>query len=277
MIMTMMKMNTKDIQQSSLLILKDVHDFCVNNNIRYTLFGGTLIGAIRHKGFIPWDDDIDIAMPRPDYERFVRLYQSEKPYQLFSRERQGDSVYLAYARVCDMKDTYVRTETYPWSTFKTGVWIDVFPLDGMPADTELAQQHTRLANDIFGKTNRARGIMAALNARGKESKFVYCLKTVGWRIILPYYKQWNRLITICKKYDFEQSDYYSNIAFGGYGIKEYCKKDVLNEYVLHTFEQYEFYIMSGYDYALRSKYGDYMTPPPPEKQVALHGYDYYKL
>lgn len=267
---------TKGIQHYSLLVLKNVHDFCVKNNIHYTLFGGTLIGAIRHQGFIPWDDDIDIAMPRPDYERFVRSYQSDS-YQLFSRERQGHSVFLAYARVCDMNNTYVMAETFPWSTYKTGVWIDVFPLDGMPADMELARQQTQIANNIFKKTNRARGIMAALNKRGRESKLVYWFKTVVWRMILPYYRQWDKLITVCKKYDFEQSDYYSNIAFGGYGMKEYCRKDVLSEYVLHPFEQDEFYIMSGYDYALRSKYGDYMTPPPPEKQVAQHGYKYFKL
>lgn len=272
----MEKIGTKDIQQQSLLILKDVHAFCVRNHINYTLFGGTLIGAIRHNGFIPWDDDVDIAMPRPDYERFVRSYQSENGYQLFARECQGKKVYLAYARVCDMNNTYVRAETFPWSEYKTGVWIDIFPLDGMPAEND-ARHHTLIANKLFRKTNRARGIMAALNARGKECKFVYLLKTIGWHFILPYYKQWDKLITICKKYDFELADYYSNIAYGGYGMKEYCRKDVLNHYVLHQFEQYEFFIMSGYDEALSSKYGDYMTPPPPEKQVAQHGYDYYKL
>lgn len=269
--------DTKNIQQFSLLILRDVHEFCIKHNIHYTLFGGTLIGAIRHQGFIPWDDDIDIAMPRPDYDRFVKTYQSDNCYQLFSRESHGNTVYLSYARVCDMKDTFVKTETYPWSDYRTGVWIDVFPLDGMPADIELARQHTQQANIIFEKTLRARGIMAALNARGKESKFVYWLKTLGWRMMLPHYEQWDKLTAICKKYDFEQSDYYSNIAFGGYGMKEYCKKDVLTEYILHPFEQFEFCIMSGYDYALHSKYGDYMTPPPPEKQVAQHGYDYYRL
>jgi len=274
----MKRMNTRDIQQQSLKVLKDVHKFCDEKQIHYTLFGGTLLGAIRHQGFIPWDDDIDIAMPRPDYERFVNSYQSKKGYQLFARERQGNDVYLAYARVCDMAESYVRTETFPWSKFKTGVWIDIFPLDGMPADEELAKKHTHLANNIFKNTNRARGIMAALNARGKESVLCYKLKTIGWRLILPYYKQWDKLIATCKKYDFEKSSHYSNIAFGGYGIKEYGTKEVFKDgYILHHFEDSQFYIMAGYDMALRKKYGDYMTPPPPDKQIAQHGYDYFKI
>ena len=273
----MEKLNLSGIQQSSLKVLKDVHRFCVSNDINYTLFGGTLIGAIRHHGFIPWADDIDIAMPRPDYDRFVRSYESEEGYQLFARGRQGNSVFLSYARVCDMKETFVRTEIYPWSKFKTGVWIDVFPLDGMPSDESVARKHTAQANLIFKKTNRARGIMAALNARGKESVLTYRLKTIGWHIILPYYEQWDRLEKLCRKYDFEQAGYYSNIAFGGYGMKEYCSKKVLSNFVLHVFEDSEFYIMSGYDQALRTKYGDYMTPPPVDKQVSQHGYEYYKL
>ena len=270
----MKKMTTEDIQQHSLQILKDVHDYCVKNQINYTLFGGTLIGAVRHHGFIPWDDDIDIAMPRPDYDRFVRSYQSKKGYQVFARERQGGKVYLAYARVCDLKSTYVRAESFPWSDYKTGVWIDVFPLDGMPSEED-AKKHTAKANKLFRMTNRARGIMAALNARGKESIFVYRIKTVGWHMLLPYYKRWDELIRLCKQYDFDSSEFYSNISFGGYGMKEYCRKDVLNKYVLMPFEDENFFVMDGYDYALRLKYGDYMTPPPLQSQIPQHRSDYY--
>ena len=86
----MKQMTNEEIQQVSLKIMKDIHDFCVKNNISYSLYGGSAIGAIRHKGFIPWDDDLDIAMPRPDYDRFIKTYRSEKGYKALAR---GASLY----------------------------------------------------------------------------------------------------------------------------------------------------------------------------------------
>ena len=88
-------------------ILKDVHAFCKANGIRYSMAYGTLLGAVRHKGFIPWDDDIDIVMPRADYDRFCREYKSDR-YELFCSARQPDA-YVAYARVADMRETESRT------------------------------------------------------------------------------------------------------------------------------------------------------------------------
>lgn len=268
----MRKMTTQDIQQVSLDILKDVHGFCEQQGINYTLFGGTLIGAIRHEGFIPWDDDVDIAMPRPDYELFVRTYKSPAGYQLFSREKNGRNVYLSYARVCDMEQTYVDTEKYPWSAFKTGVWIDIFPLDGMPENEDAALAHTKTANKLFKKTCIARSIMGALNNKANS---LYLIKMVVGKLLLPFYYKWNKLKKTCLKYDFNNSTHYSNLSFGGYGIKEYCNKNVLSRYVLHRFENTWFYIMQGYDEALRIKYGDYMTPPPIKEQKGGHNYDYY--
>lgn len=268
----MNKMNSKDIHKISLEILKDVHEFCIEHSINYTLFGGTLIGAVRHNGFIPWDDDVDIAMPRPDYDKFVKGYNSRNGFELFARERQRDNVFLAYARVCDLKKTFVDTAKYPWSKYQTGVWIDVFPLDGMPNDVTLAKQRTRKANRLYRLTSRARSIMATTNIKGG---LIRCSKNLVWRLILPYYKKWDKLIRVCKEVSFETSDYYANLSFGGYGFKEYCTKEVIEHYVAHRFEDCEFFIMQGYDLALSSKYGDYMTPPSLEQRVGSHDYDYY--
>lgn len=97
----MKEMTLREVQLFELGIRKDVHEFCMANHINYSLAYGTLIGAIRHKGFIPWDDDIDIVMPRPDYDRFCRTYKSQAGYEIFS-PIQGNS-YLGYTRVCDFK------------------------------------------------------------------------------------------------------------------------------------------------------------------------------
>ena len=145
-------MTSKEVQQVSLDILRDVHTFCVQNGIRYSLQGGSLLGAIRHEGFIPWDDDIDIIMPRPDYERFCSSYKSSKNYKLICKG--NDVCYLLFARVCDMENTYVNSDLCPWTNQKTGVWIDVFPADGAEDDINEAKKHIEKAIKLFNFPGR---------------------------------------------------------------------------------------------------------------------------
>lgn len=268
----MRTMSCHDIQTVSLDILKDVHSFCEKNNVHYTLFGGTLIGAVRHNGFIPWDDDVDIAMPRPDYERFIHSYKSDNGFLLLCREIQRKDVFLPYARICDTRNSFVDTRKYLWSNYTTGVWIDVFPLDGMPDDRRLAQRITDNANRIFDVTCKARGMLTLINReKGKMMSF----KKLLCQIAFPFFNRWDNLIRLCKRIDFDTAECYSNLSFGGYGIREYCSKEVLNEFILHKFETCELYIMKGYDKALTEKYGDYMTPPPVSERKGTHGYDYF--
>lgn len=127
----MKELTLRELQNEELNILKDVHSFCKKNNIRYSLYGGTLIGALRHKGFIPWDDDIDIIMPRPDYDRFCKNYKSVN-YKVADMHSEK-SFMLAFARVYDDKRT-TSISTYPWISKDVGVWIDVFPADGLSLD-----------------------------------------------------------------------------------------------------------------------------------------------
>lgn len=271
----MKEMTLEDIQGMSLEILRDVHQFCITNNIRYTLQGGTLLGAIRHKGFIPWDDDIDIAMPRPDYEKFIHTYRSEHGYKVFSRELDdcGD-VYIAFARICDMARTYVDDTYAPFSSWETGVWIDLFPLDGI----EDSLWKSRIRVGKLKMLWHIASIKRLSNISIKEVSTVKdTLKHICRKVLAPLlsYKAVDRHIKECKLIKWENATYYSNLAFLGYGIKERHHKRVFDKVLFHPFEKDEFCIIGGYDEALQEKYGDYMQLPPKEKQRRGHDLNKY--
>ena len=263
-------MTIKDIQQVSLEILKDVHQFCVENDICYTLFGGTMIGAIRHKGFIPWDDDVDIAMPRPDYEKFLMLYQSKKGYRLIAAG--SEESYLAFSRVCEMERTSVASETFPWSNVTTGVWIDVFPLDGaedeeMAAKRQFAKLKKKWLRCSYYRSTQVD--FSSIKSLSKRIKFlvkkIYLLvRGKNYRELVADY------IDECMKIKWGESSHFANLSYMRYGIKEYELLEDFESTISVPFEDSCFYVCNGYDRLMRRKYGDYMQLPPKDKQKANH-------
>lgn len=129
----MTRMTTEEVQRVSLDVLRHIDEFCKAKDITYFLDAGTLIGAMRHGGFIPWDDDADVLMPRQDYDRFIREYTDGDNYRLYDPSK-GNS-YLPYARLCEMSKTFFG-QHLPWTKESPGVGVDVFPLDGAPASKE---------------------------------------------------------------------------------------------------------------------------------------------
>jgi lipopolysaccharide cholinephosphotransferase len=263
-------MSLKDIQVVCLEILKDVHLFCVSNHINYTLCGGTLLGAIRHNGYIPWDDDIDIAMPRPDYDKFIQCYQSENGYQLFAQERIGcKGVKIAFARVCDMQRTYVDSSPGPWNDTDTGVWIDIFPLDGASNDRHLVEQKTAQVVKLWNicKSFR-RGLgpirpKKTLKTKIKTMLFkVVFINKVG--LIVDYLTRLH--VKNCRTWDYTQSQYFTSFTFPKHGIKEYLPQTMLTSYSLHIFEDTQFYVIDQYDSWLKALFGNYMKLPPVEER-----------
>lgn len=265
----MKEMTTREVQLVCLDILKDVHEFCVKNNIRYSLSGGSLLGAIRHNGFIPWDDDADIQMPRPDYDRFIHTYRSENGYKVFSFEVDGpEKVRLRLARVCDMKRTFVDFGPKKSIDEEVGVGIDIEPCDGAPDNWNEAEKHlnelTRISR--FHNCVRTKYVSWSDGLRYEsphEKLKFYLQKFLSY--FLPRNIWLKRFVECQKKYAYEKSRYF--MASIHYRMGEWQPKERMEKFELHSFEDTNLYIMSAFDDNLKSLYGEYMTIPPVGKQV----------
>lgn len=271
----MRKMTINDVQQVSLNILKDVHEFCVENNIRYSLCGGTLIGAMRHNGFIPWDDDVDLIMPKPDYDRFVRSYISKNGYKLFSPEVKGnEEVRLRISKVCDMKLTAVKQDYYAWTDIETGVGIDIIPAIGAPSTEREARKFIKQYLTYACLLNCYRVSLASkefIENKRLPEKLLFLIKRLVGNCIGE--RSIEKIIEFQKKYDFDKAQYFC----GGfrYGFGEWQPKNIFDELILHKFEDGEFLITSRYDEYLKCLFGNYMELPPEEQRVSHDFYGYY--
>jgi lipopolysaccharide cholinephosphotransferase len=141
----MEKLDIKQVQKMQLDVLDMVHGICLKHSIKYYLIGGALIGAIRHKGFIPWDDDIDIGMMRSDYNRFLEICKEELGESYFLQVYGSDKgYYLPIARIC-IRGTYIDEYYSAHLKFNKGLYFDIFPLDNIPDDeNKRAKQESRL-------------------------------------------------------------------------------------------------------------------------------------
>lgn len=265
----MKELTLQEIKTISLNILQDVHSFCVSNQIHYSLGYGTLLGAVRHNGYIPWDDDIDIVMPRPDYERFCRLYTSQKGYEVISNN--SDDCYLNYARVCDQKDTIVISPA-PWCKKGSGIWIDIFPLDGGYEDPQLQKNQFNKALRLYDELISARFVYKN-RYRGLLSFLRYVKTLILRKNINALKKEGNKIIEAVKYGNTLLVQDFSCINDRKMNI---FRKACMDEYILLPFEDKVFFCMKGYDEALTCWYNDYMKLPPENQRVCAHSaHKYY--
>ncbi|MGN0033211.1 MAG: phosphorylcholine transferase LicD [Candidatus Limimorpha sp.] len=260
----MRTISADELRKIMLDILKDVTAFCDANGITYFLSCGTLIGAIRHHGFIPWDDDIDIDMPRNDYERFIELYSQKGKYAICSPYDKNSMFFFTkvYDERTVKKEEIIRHHDYN----PIGVDIDIFPIDGQPDDFEKFKKDTNFRHRLFGL------FLLSLKPISKLSLKVTMLSIIshliGWRRLL------NTYIKSAKKYNYSTS---SNVGF----ISPYSQynnrhhKDIFEKKIKVRFEDGEFWIPEDYDTVLTNIYGDYMTPPPLEKRTSTHIASYF--
>lgn len=259
----MQELSLAELQQVCLGILEDVHAFCAANHIRYSIAYGTLIGAVRHKGFIPWDDDVDIVMPRPDFERFCREYHSDKLQLIYYGN--DPTALAAFARVVDCTQTDYQTER-PWTAQRSGVWIDIFPLDGVLDQEEYRRRYARLKRIswyVYKFRRQNHHILPSDSLWSKTKTILARIIGLGGRVPAALLRH---IVTLMTKYDYDSCAEYGQMSCLDDGPILFSKED-FKETVPLDFEDAHFFAMNGYDKVLRQLYGDYMQLPPEDKRA----------
>ena len=243
----------EQLHQVLLRILRTIDFICRKHDIKYWLEAGTLLGAVRHNGFIPWDDDIDIAMLRDDYNKFIDIFQNEKPDGLFLQTIHTDKNYINVSTPLKVRDTNsiaLEPGDKIFSNFKNGISIDIFPYNRMNS-TNVRKSKSYIAKKI-------RKII-----RAKRSKNLNIFSNIIPEEILLYFHD-----LIVNKENINSSDI-------NYGLDCYHKNpcyhlDKIFPLKEIEFEGYSFYAPNDTDYYLELKYGNYMKPPPDKEQKPKH-------
>ena len=260
----MRKMTIEETKRVELDILSGIADFCDSHGLRYYLAYGTLIGAVRHKGFIPWDDDIDIQMPRDDYNKMIEMFNVEnegKHLRLIS-PYDSDSLH-SFVKIIDTRT--VKFESgfkYRNSDQALGIDVDVFPLDGQPDDDAAYSKW-------YGKKQKIYKMM----------QFVLMDPNISWKhkIVCTFLQLVRSKAYYQKKADKLQNPYsFNDSKYVGCTASLYNSKknrhdiSLYSESVLLDFEDKKFKAPVGYHEILTAMYGDYMKLPPEDQQVTHH-------
>ena len=265
----------EEIKKIELNILTEFADFCEKNNLKYYLGYGTLLGAVRHKGFIPWDDDIDVLMPRPDYNRFIeltgfnpikenletRLYKACLHPNIYPFAKLIDNSTIVFEKGKSKKNI-------------SGLWIDIFPLDGYPEDKSKAYA-------LFDKYQKLRKLQDLATTNPFYINQSLIKKIIKTLILSPAAKLYG-IKKICAKIDllaqtfsYEDSKALADFTWGD-NTEAYILKNELEPSVELEFEGRNFRVPGGWDAYLKRLYGNYQELPPEDQRIP-HGFLSYKI
>lgn len=261
-----------EMREIQLGILDRIHTFCVSKGLRYSLGGGTLLGAVRHKGYIPWDDDIDIMLPRPDYERLLNEFPAAEYHLAIHSYHNDPSYFQAFSKIYDTRTGLKEYGTLDGRTrllYDTGVNVEVFPVDGLPAPDDMDNYMTGLSECMSHLWNSTRYRYFNTWQRLKHTLKLLIYRHVNIRMKKSRSESVNELEDYLKRYPFETSRYAGAIT-GIYGLREHMAADTFRHYTLLPFEGREYMAIAGYDAYLTKHYGDYMQLPPTDKRKTDH-------
>ena len=267
----MKELSLQELKEIEFNLLKVFDAFCKENNIRYFLAYGTLLGAIRYKKFIPWDDDVDLLIPREDYDRMITLFKDDERYRLFAFEKDQNYLF-PFAKLCDMT---TRKDEFGYECkVELGVDIDLFPLDAWDDDLEKAKKEAKKIKTLMfylglsklKKSDSAHPLKRAV----KAALMIWCKMLGGKHFIREIQKE------TCKEGQ-KGNAYVGAKSWCVYGAKGIIPAEAFAEAVDIEFEGEMFPAPVGYDTYLTCLYGDYLPEPPKEKQKTHHSFKAYRL
>ena len=256
-------LSLREVQQLELAILIQFKSICDKLGLRFYLSGGTLLGAVRHKGFIPWDDDIDLAMPRPDYEKLVAYSQQYQDSRFSFMFHTKNGVPLCYGKFFDTK-THIYTK-YNAVDACPHLWIDIIPMDGLPEDESEVEK-------LYKKVKFYRQILLLCDAKFGEGTSLYrkFIKLFIKPLAHLYGKEraLHKLNSLAMLRKYESAPFAGAISWGLYGASERMKKDELEKTEYVDFEGEKFPSFGCWNTYLTRLYKDYMQLPPEDKRIS---------
>ena len=245
--------DVNEMRKIQMDILLFIHQFCIDNHIQYSLAWGTMLGAIRHKGYIPWDDDIDIMMTRPEYDRFCKLFHDDRSiYKLHDVHTDKKWIY-PFAKISDERTIRVEKNALD----EIGINIDVFPIDFYADSYEDAMK--ALKRMKFWKKIYVAKILRSYTGMSLLKNIIYHLYKIPCSLIPLKYvlKKFDEISCVTAK---------NKTAYCGFLVEAdgstILKSKLFDNFTDYQFENYVFKGIEDYDYYLKATYGDYMTPPP---------------
>ena len=266
------------LHQVDMEIVKAVVSLCDKHGWTYYMLGGTMLGAIRHGGFIPWDDDIDLGMPRDDYEKFLEIAPKELPEHLRVINYRNDPNYQYYITRVQDTDTKVEEERIGNDSRYTHASIDIFPIDGTPNNKLLRKIY-------FFRVLYHRALMSlcykdSIDRKRKRSKkekaLLFIMEHLPVEKLTTPYKQKCKIDKLLRKQKVEGSKYIGNIM-GAYRTREIVPAEYYGKGAMYTFEDTELRGLEQYENYLTHTYGDYMQLPPEDQRkthfkiLEIHG------
>ena len=250
-----------EIQQKLLEMSKIFIDICKKEKLTFFAIAGTALGAVRHNGFIPWDDDMDFGMPRPDFELFLKCASKYLNDPFFLQTNVTDkNYYLPFAKIRNSSTTGIE-ETTKNLKINHGIWIDIFPFDGLPESLRKRKRLDALQNYLFER----RYFEARFHYRTPKAKIWNILV----KILLPSKKlafKWQQKIN--KRIPWRSCKYF----WWNWGTraKRLFKKEWFDDFVLFNFEDIKIPVPKLYEQYLSFHYGDWKSLPPVEKRNSYH-------